>query len=59
MKHRGGRKMRKHYFEPELTIREYSYFQGKVLTTSSPETGSSSSGNDLYTDDKFDPFGDD
>lgn len=51
--------MRKHYFEPELTIREYSYFQGKVLTTSSPETGSSSSGNDLYTDDKFDPFGDD
>jgi hypothetical protein len=50
--------MRKFYLEPELEIREYSFFQGKVLTTSYPETGSGSDGSDLFDGDNYNVFGD-
>lgn len=49
--------MRKYYSEPELEIRKYSFVQGKVLTTSYPETGGSDGGHSLEDGDDYDIFG--
>lgn len=48
--------MRKYYSEPELEIRNYSLFQGTVLTTSTPESGDGNEEVDLGDDDVYDPF---
>lgn len=49
--------MKKYYSEPELEVRNYSLFQGTVLTVSTPETGGGNeSDRDLTDDDVYDPF---
>lgn len=49
--------MRKFYLEPELEIRKFAIIQGKVLTTSTPETGGNNKDNTLNDDDEFNIFG--
>lgn len=46
--------MRKVYSELEFEIREYSYYEESILTTSQPEVDTD---NNLNDDDEYDIFG--